>query len=134
MIKLIVAKRIFKFGLVGGTGGLIQLGIMRILVGNMHLQYLIGLLPAFTIAVIWNYTWNSRWTFQRAGTGVSRYWVTSLISLGVQSVALTALTSLGLNYILATAVGILLGFIVNLVLGIRFIWVSKKPQVGEADS
>jgi putative flippase GtrA len=56
-------RQLFKFGLVGGSGYLVNLAVFVLLSGNLGVQHTIAAIGAFGVAVSSNYFWNRHWTF-----------------------------------------------------------------------
>jgi putative flippase GtrA len=84
-----------KFGLVGGSGYLINLGVFALLAGNFGLHHTAAAVGAFAVAVTSNFLWNRHWTFG-PGDGpahfqAARFFTVSLASLGLNLVVLEAL-------------------------------------------
>ncbi len=76
-----------KFGLVGGSGYVINLGVFALLAGGLGAHHAIAALGAFCVAVTNNFLWNRYWTFG-PGTGsahfqAARFFAVSLASLGL---------------------------------------------------
>jgi putative flippase GtrA len=91
--------QLFKFGLVGGSGYLINLGVFALLAENLGVQHLIAAVGAFCVAVTNNFLWNRYWTFG-PGEGLARFqavrfFVVSLASLGLNLALLELLVSSG---------------------------------------
>jgi putative flippase GtrA len=88
-----------KFGLVGGSGYLINLGVFAFLVGNLGVHHLAAAVGAFCVAVTNNFLWNRYWTFAagdgHAGFQAARFFAVSLASLGLNLVVLEALIASG---------------------------------------
>lgn len=79
--------QLLKFGLVGGSGYLINLGVFAVLVGSLGVQHAIAAVGAFCVAVTNNFLWNRYWTFG-PGEGpahfqAARFFAVSLASLGL---------------------------------------------------
>ena len=55
--------QLLKFGLVGGSGYLINLGVFAVLAGNLGVHHAIAAIGAFCVAVTSNFLWNRYWTF-----------------------------------------------------------------------
>jgi putative flippase GtrA len=92
-------KQLLKFGLVGGSGYLINLGVFALLSGNLSVQHTIAAIGSFCVAVTSNYFWNRRWTFE-PGEGpmhfqAVRFLVVSVLALLLNLVLLEALVSTG---------------------------------------
>ncbi|MFN8163070.1 MAG: GtrA family protein [Solirubrobacterales bacterium] len=89
--------QLFKFGLVGGSGYLINLGVFAVLVGNLGVHHAIAAIGAFCVAVTNNFLWNRYWTFG-PGDGLARFqaarfFAVSLASLGLNLIVLEALVA-----------------------------------------
>jgi putative flippase GtrA len=89
--------QLLKFGLVGGSGYLINLGVFAVLVGNLGVHHVLAAVGAFCVAVTNNFLWNRHWTFGpgngSAGFQAARFFAVSLASLGLNLVVLQALVS-----------------------------------------
>lgn len=91
--------QLLKFGLVGGSGYLINLGVFALLAGNLGVHHLIAAIGAFCVAVTNNFLWNRYWTFG-PGDGLARFqavrfFLVSLASLGLNLALLEVLISSG---------------------------------------
>jgi putative flippase GtrA len=89
--------QLLKFGLVGGSGYLINLGVFAVLVGSLGVQHAIAAVGAFCVAVTNNFLWNRYWTFG-PGEGpahfqAARFFAVSLASLGLNLAILELLVS-----------------------------------------
>jgi dolichol-phosphate mannosyltransferase len=87
--------QLLKFGLVGASGYLINLGIFVLLAGVLGVHHLLAAVGAFVVAVTNNFLWNRYWTFG-PGEGpahfqAARFFAVSLASLGLNLVVLQAL-------------------------------------------
>jgi dolichol-phosphate mannosyltransferase len=91
--------QLFKFGLVGGSGYLINLAVFALLAGILDLHHLVAAIAAFAVAVTNNFLWNRHWTFAAGDVAASfqapRFFAVSLASLGLNLVVLEALISSG---------------------------------------
>lgn len=89
--------QLLKFGLVGGSGYLINLAIFAILAGNLGVYHALAAVGAFCVAVTNNFLWNRHWTFGRgdgpASFQAARFFAVSLAALGLNLVVLQALVS-----------------------------------------
>ncbi|MGB7684461.1 MAG: GtrA family protein [Solirubrobacterales bacterium] len=89
--------QLLKFGLVGGSGYLINLGVFAVLAGNLGLYHALAAVGAFCVAVTNNFLWNRHWTFGpgdgSASFQAARFFAVSLASLGLNLVILEALVS-----------------------------------------
>jgi dolichol-phosphate mannosyltransferase len=89
--------QLLKFGIVGGSGYLINLAVFAVLVGNLGLHHTIAAVAAFCVAVTNNFLWNRYWTF---GPGeahpafqAARFFAVSAASLAINLVVLEALVA-----------------------------------------
>ncbi|HEX3362576.1 MAG TPA: GtrA family protein, partial [Solirubrobacterales bacterium] len=55
--------QLLKFGVVGGSGYLINLGVFAFLSGNLGVFHDVAAVGAFCVAVTSNFLWNRYWTF-----------------------------------------------------------------------
>jgi dolichol-phosphate mannosyltransferase len=106
-----------KFGLVGGSGYLINLGVFAFLSGNLGIHHLVAAVGAFVVAVSSNFFWNRHWTFSagdgHAGFQAARFFAVSLAALLINLVVLEALvggTSMGDLAAQAIAVAVAMPF------------------------
>jgi putative flippase GtrA len=109
--------QLVKFGLVGGSGYLINLAVFAVLRQNLGLQHSLAAVGAFCVAVSSNYTWNRYWTFG-PGSGPARFqavrfFAVSLASLMINLVALELLVAAGLPDLKAQALAVALAMPFN---------------------
>jgi putative flippase GtrA len=88
--------QLFKFGLVGGVGYLINLAVFALLIG-LGVHHVIAAVGAFCVAVTNNFVLNRYWTFE-PGEGpahfqAARFFTVSLASLGLNIAVLELLIS-----------------------------------------
>lgn len=88
--------QLLKFGLVGGSGYLINLVVFALLV-SLGLHHVAAAVGAFCVAVTNNFLWNRYWTFG-PGEGAAhfqaaRFFAVSLASLGLNILVLELLIS-----------------------------------------
>ena len=109
--------QLVKFGLVGGSGYVINLAVFALLSGDLGVHHVPAALGAFCVAVSSNFLWNRHWTFAaadgHAGFQAARFFAVSVGALVVNLVALEALllsTSLGALAAQAIAVAIAMPF------------------------
>lgn len=84
-----------KFGVVGGSGYLINLAVFAVLTANLGIHHSIAAVGAFCVAVTNNFLWNRYWTF---GPGIgpasfqaARFLLVSVASLAINLAVLEAL-------------------------------------------
>jgi dolichol-phosphate mannosyltransferase len=123
-------KRVFKFGLVGLSGIVVNLGILQLLLLAGISGY-IALFFAIAVAILNNFIWNDLWTFrsspQRQVTSIwQRLWLFYTVSAGgaIINYAIAVLLTqfIGMNIILSDIIGILIGFGWNFLINRRFTW------------
>jgi putative flippase GtrA len=91
--------QLLKFGLVGGSGYLVNLAVFALLAGKFGLHHITAAVGAFAVAVTNNFLWNRHWTFG-PGDGpahfqAARFFTVSLASLGLNLAVLQVLLSTG---------------------------------------
>lgn len=91
--------QLLKFGLVGGSGYLINLAVFALLTGNLGVHHVAAAVGAFAVAVTNNFLWNRHWTFG-PGDGpahfqAARFFAVSLASLALNIAVLQLLLSTG---------------------------------------
>ena len=89
--------QLLKFGIVGGSGYLINLAVFALLVGNLGVHHTVAAVAAFCVAVTNNFLWNRHWTFG-PGEGhpafqAARFFAVSAASLAINLVVLEALVA-----------------------------------------
>lgn len=92
--------QLLKFGLVGGSGYLVNLLVFALLTSLLDLHHITAAIGAFAVAVSNNFLWNRHWTFD-AGHGIARsqavrFFAVSLAALALNLVVLEMLLSAGL--------------------------------------
>lgn len=98
--------QLFKFGLVGGVGYLINLAVFALLTSGFGVHHAIAAVGAFCVAVTNNFLLNRHWTFE-PGEGpahfqAARFFTVSLASLGLNIAVLELLVS---NHVTGDFVG-----------------------------
>jgi dolichol-phosphate mannosyltransferase len=89
--------QLLKFGIVGGSGYLINLAVFAVLAGPLGLHHLLAAIGAFCVALANNFLWNRHWTFD-AGHGhpgfqAARFFAVSVGALLINLAVLEALVS-----------------------------------------
>ncbi len=103
--------QLVRFGVVGGTGYVVNLGVYSLLVHAASVDYRIAAVAGFLVAIVNNFWWNRHWTFDagdgHAGFQSVRFLVVSLVAFGVQLLLLTVLVDgAGLEKVPAQAISI----------------------------
>ncbi len=109
--------QLLKFGVVGGSGYLINLAVFAVLADNFGLHHAAAAVGAFCVAVTSNFFWNRHWTFAakdgHPGFQAARFFAISIGALAINLVVLEALisgTSLGTLSSQAIAVAVAMPF------------------------
>ena len=104
-------EQLAKFGVVGATGYLVNLGVY-VLLRRAGVHYIPAAIGSFAVAVTNNYAWNRMWTFRRQRGHLAyqglRFLVVSLVTLGANIVILYGLVHAGLDKLAAQAIAIVL--------------------------
>lgn len=103
--------QLVKFGLVGGSGYLINLAVFALLNGELGMHQALAAVGAFCVAVSNNFFWNRHWTFAardgHAGFQAVRFFTVSVAALAINLVVLEALLlSTGLGELSAQAIAV----------------------------
>jgi dolichol-phosphate mannosyltransferase len=89
--------QLLKFGIVGGSGYLINLAVFALLAGDLGLHQVVAAVGAFCVALANNFFWNRHWTFE-AGHGhpgfqAARFFAVSVAALLINLAVLELLIS-----------------------------------------
>jgi dolichol-phosphate mannosyltransferase len=102
--------QLVKFGIVGGSGYLINLAVFAILSGSLGIHHTVAAIGAFCVAVTSNFLWNRYWTFGpgdgSAGFQAVRFFAVSVASLGLNLVVLELLVGGGKGELTAQAIAV----------------------------
>jgi putative flippase GtrA len=89
--------QLFKFGVVGATGYVINLAVFALLNQALEVHHIPAAVGAFCVAVANNFLWNRHWTFEategHAGFQAARFLTVSVAALGVNLIVLELLVS-----------------------------------------
>jgi dolichol-phosphate mannosyltransferase len=109
--------QLFKFGLVGGSGYVVNLGVFALLSNALGVHHVLAAIGAFCVAVSSNFFWNRHWTFAaghgHAGFQAARFFAVSIGALAINLVVLEGLVvgaSFGDLSAQAIAVGVAMPF------------------------
>jgi putative flippase GtrA len=90
--------QLFKFGVVGATGYVVNLAVFALLTQALEVHHIPAAIAAFCVAVTNNFLWNRHWTFQategHAGFQAARFFTVSVMALGVNLIVLEFLVSI----------------------------------------
>ena len=84
--------QLFKFGVVGATGYVINLIVFAVLTEALDVHHILAAVGAFCVAVTNNFLLNRHWTFRategHAGFQAARFFTVSVLALGVNLILL----------------------------------------------
>jgi putative flippase GtrA len=113
-------RRAVKFNTVGAMGVAVQMTLLALLRGGLHIHYLVATALAVEIAVLHNFVWHERWTWHdRSGPGAGARLVrfnlgNGLVSLIVNLGLMRLLVGqLRMQYLLANLLAIAAGAAAN---------------------
>lgn len=127
-------KKIFKFGLVGASGIIVNTGILYGLTEYLGVYYMISSVFAIEAAIITNFILNDTWTFDGAKTShLENRWkrflsfeFVSVCGVVINLAVLFALTEFaGIYYIVSNIAGIFIAFIWNFLVNRHITWKKK---------
>jgi dolichol-phosphate mannosyltransferase len=131
-------KKIFKFGIVGLTGVVVNQGLLVFLKEVVGLALPIASIIAIQTAILNNFIWNDIWTFKETSQPqkISNRWhrllAFEVVSAGGAVINFVVLNLMVLflatDYQIANIIGILLGFIWNFMVNRRFTWVKNRSD------
>ncbi|HEY8083611.1 MAG TPA: GtrA family protein [Solirubrobacterales bacterium] len=109
--------QLLKFGVVGGSGYLVNLAVFSILETSLGMHHTVAAVGAFCVAVSNNFIWNRHWTFgpgdDHPAFQAVRFFAVSIAALVINLVVLEALvagTTLGPLTAQAIAVAVAMPF------------------------
>lgn len=112
--------QLFKFGLVGASGYVVNLAVFALLTEAAAVHHIPAAVGAFCVAVSNNFWWNRHWTFRasagHAGFQAARFFTVSLFALAVNLIVLELLvSSAGLPELASQAIAVAISMPVNFV-------------------
>jgi len=133
--------RFIKFGIVGGSGILVNMGFLWFFTEIVGLYYLISSVLAIGLAMISNFIWNDLWTWRDRGEpGVKAYLTRMAKFILVSSIA-AYIGNLGIlwilthffhiYYLISNLIGIAVGTALNY--SVNNIWTFKSNIESKSD-
>jgi dolichol-phosphate mannosyltransferase len=128
-IRFRKSEEFIKFGVVGGTGVFVNMGIYVLFTRLIGITYYIASPIAIELSILWNFFWNNIWTFKKREASVT--WMRRLIRFhavtcgaGVAnySILLLSVMVFGLWDILANIIGISFGALINYYMNSLWTW------------
>jgi dolichol-phosphate mannosyltransferase len=123
--------RIFKFGVVGASGVVVNMGFLALFKSTLDLPLWIASFLAIEISILTNFALNDIWTWkdQRSRAFVGRIWryhlSVGITAYGINYPLVLALTKyLGLQYLVSNLIGIVIASCANF--AINHFWTYSK--------
>ncbi len=118
-----------KFAIVGGTGILVNMGLLYLLTRSFSIKLEIASPIAIEVSILTNFSLNSLWTFRNRNTPI-RFWsrflryhlVTGLAGIVNYLVLLLLVRVFGMHDLLSNMIGILIGTVFNFTLNSYWTW------------
>jgi putative flippase GtrA len=111
--------QLLQFGLVGGSGYVVNLAVFAVLNGPLDIHYIAAAILAFCVAVTNNFWWNRHWTFDakhgHAGFQAARFLTVSVLALVINLIALKLLVGGGLGELPAQAIAVAIAMPFNFI-------------------
>ncbi len=121
------AKHAIKYYTVGGSGVLVNLGILYALTDFMGLWYIASQVIAISLSISSNFLFNRFWTFsgsiqdQRNSVMYVKFIIVSLIGMFIQlGITFTLVENIALYYMHAAGIGIVVAGAINYVVNRRW--------------
>jgi putative flippase GtrA len=127
--------RVVKFTLFSLSAGLIQMGSFALLNELAGLDYWVSYLIALVLSVIWNFTFNRKFTFHSAANvpiamlKVAAFYV---VFTPLSTLLEAYLTGLGWNEYLVTVINMLINFVLEFVYQ-RFVVFGKSLDTNQKE-
>jgi dolichol-phosphate mannosyltransferase len=111
--------QLFQFGIVGGSGYLINLAVFAAVNKGLDVHYIGAAVVAFCVAVTSNFWWNRHWTFDaqhgHAGFQAARFFTVSVLALVINLIALKLLVGGGMSELPAQAISVAIAMPFNFI-------------------
>jgi dolichol-phosphate mannosyltransferase len=122
-------EEFIKFAIVGGSGVLVNMGLLFILTRFLSVRLEIASPIAIEVSILTNFTLNNLWTFKKRNTHVP-FWtrlfryhlVTGLAGIVNYLVLLLLVNNFGLHDMLSNLSGILIGTVITYSLNSLWTW------------
>ncbi|MFH1978315.1 MAG: GtrA family protein [Candidatus Aenigmatarchaeota archaeon] len=127
--KLLRGKRFLKYAVVGGTGVIVNEGLLYFFTDFIGLFYLISSIIAIEVAILSNFTWNELWTFKDlshkhkgAAKRLGKFNAVSIVGILINVVVLFLITNLGIYYLTSNLFGIAAATLWNYFANLKWTW------------
>jgi putative flippase GtrA len=126
------AHRLGRFGIVGLTGIAVNEVALAVLVGGLHLRYIVGYLLATQFSTLWNFGWIEMWAFKsvaptnrKAQRFASLLLVNNVANLLTAPLFLLLTVGAGINYLVSNMLTLALIFLLRFLFAER-IWSPRQ--------
>ena len=122
---------VIKFGIVGASGVLVNMGVLYTFTEFLHIYYLLSSAAATELSIVTNFALNDFWTFgnekeRKMARRSHRFISYNIVSLGNVAINIGALyfftEILGINYLVSNFIGIIIAFSWSFVVNRRITW------------
>ena len=124
--------QVIKYGLIAASAGIIQVGSFTLFEEVLHWQYWPSYLTALVLSVLWNFTFNRKYTFKSSGN-ITRAMLLVLAYYLVFTPLSTwwgdALTRLGWNDYLVLAFTMIINFVTEFLFQKFVVFSDTKDKV-----
>ena len=121
------AKQAMKYYTVGGSGVLVNLGILYALTDFIGFWYIASQIIAISISISSNFLFNRFWTFsgsiedQRNSVMYVKFLIVSLIGMAIQlGITYSLVENIALYYMYAAGIGIIIACAINYIVNRRW--------------
>jgi dolichol-phosphate mannosyltransferase len=135
-IRFHKSKEFFKFGIVGASGVLVNMGLFVILTRGLEVSLELASPAAIETSIITNFILNNLWTFKartKSDSLLKRFTRFHIVSFtaGVVNYVILLLLTYGLGFfdLLANLIGIAAATLVNYILNSRWTWKRSDEQL-----
>lgn len=126
-------EEFIKFAVVGGSGVLVNMGLLFILTRYLNVRLEIASPIAIEVSILTNFFLNNLWTFRKRLTHVP-FWsrifryhlVTGLAGIVNYIVLLLLVNIVGLHDLISNLIGILIGTVINFTLNSLWTWSVRR--------
>jgi dolichol-phosphate mannosyltransferase len=128
-IRATKLEEFIKFGIVGGSGVLVNMGLLFILTRLLQVRLEIASPIAIEVSILSNFFLNNLWTFRKRNTHIP-FWsrllryhlVTGLAGIVNYLVLLLLVHKFGMHDMISNLIGIMIGTVINYSLNSLWTW------------
>ncbi len=127
-------RRFLKFAVVGGSGVIVNLGLLWFLKEVLGIYYLLAAAASIEVSIITNFILNEYWTFRdmrQNDVGILKrgvkFNIVSVVGMAINITVLYLFTDLaGLYYMHSEILGIIAAFLWNYFVNLAWTWRQKN--------